>query len=413
MTAAPASLSGLLEQHAQAALHISRADQTAWNGRIVEAGDGILGLAHWDGTLHLDREGILDPLHEMYSRSGRPQSIQSLLQYREALVTLLHEQSHFLSPTGSTQEAAREAFKLPGGRHLEEGIAEAWAHDHLNEYIRHLGIDKVAPGITKVHTEPSYAAYVPAVRLLTADLDRQAGLPPGESLHQLNRQTAEGQWPAVVDLIYTSSRLPQVVPPDLSPTIRLHLDSALRSSFQALEPYEPFPRGFAAARSHTAGTRILTLLHEELATAEKHYATPALTPTRQRPTLTPAQPQRPLATPREPQSATLTYSSLHAEDPAHPRQPHHTENPLPASQPHHSEEPLHSRQPQPAAHHTLSPRTQATLSPTTQATLSPAAQATIHQALSGVAPPTHASPQTPTTARLNPKPPARTNDLSR
>ena len=268
----PSSLAELLEQHAVAALHLSGADQTAWSGIILEAGDGILGLAHWDGTLHLDRECILDPLEEMYSQSGQQQSPETLVRYREALVTLLHEQSHFLGPAGSTQEAARSAFKIPGSRHLEEGVAEAWAHDHLDDYIRHLGIDNVAPGINEVHSEPSYAAYVPAVQLLTADLDRMAGLEPGESLNRLNRQTAEGQWSVVVDLVYNSSRLPQLVPPDLKPTIRFHLETALRTSFKALEPYEPFPREFAAARSHTVGARILTLLHHDLTATENQYA---------------------------------------------------------------------------------------------------------------------------------------------
>ncbi|GAA1564742.1 hypothetical protein GCM10009789_17820 [Kribbella sancticallisti] len=294
MTAAPTSLATLLQKHARAALRISRADQTAWNGKVVEAGEGILGLAHWDGTLHLDRDCILDPLQEMYDRSGEHQSEAALIRYREALVTLLHEQSHFLGPTGSTQEAARSAFKLLGGRHLEEGVAEAWAHDSLNTYIHKLGIDKVAPGITETRSQPSYAAFVPAVRLLTADLDRQAQLPPGESLRLLNRQTAEGQWSTVVNLIYHSSRLSQLVPPDQEPAARFHLEEALRTSFHALETYEPFPRGFATSRSHAAGTRLITLLHQELATAEKHYdapTSPALNHSRQRPATTSAQPK--------------------------------------------------------------------------------------------------------------------------
>jgi hypothetical protein len=273
------SLEGLLEQHAWAALRISGADQTAWNGEIVEAGQGILGLAHWDGTLHLDRDCILEPLRDLYARAGEPRSEAELLRGREALVTLLHEQSHFLGPADATQEAARAAFKLPGSRALEEGVAEAWAHDHLNEYIRELGIDKVAPGILDVRSEPSYAAFVPAVRLFTADLDRLSGAPDGETLQLLNRQTAEGQWHQAVTRLYHSTRLPHLVPPDQAPAVRLHLEQALRSSFKGLELYEPLPRGFAASRSQTATTRTLTFLHQELATAERHY-TPTPRPTR-------------------------------------------------------------------------------------------------------------------------------------
>lgn len=273
------SFEGLLEQHAWAALRISGADQTAWSGEIVEAGEGILGLAHWDGTLHLDRDFILEPLRDLYDRGGEPRTDAELIRYREALVTLLHEQSHFLSPAGASQEAARTAFKLPGSRALEEGVAELWAHDRLNDYIRELGIEKVAPGITEVRSEPSYAAFVPAVRLFTADLDHQAGALPGGSLHLLNRQTAEGQWHQAVALIYDSSSLPHLVPPDHASAARLQLEQGLRSSFRGLELYEPFPRGFATSRSHAAGTRLLASLHQELTAAERHF-TPTPRPTR-------------------------------------------------------------------------------------------------------------------------------------
>jgi hypothetical protein len=226
--AAPGSLVELLARHAQGALDVSGAEQTAWNGHVVEAGEGILGLAQWDGTLHLDRELILEPLREMYSRSGEPQSDGTLVRYREALVTMLHEQSHFLGPAGATQEAARAAFKQPGSRALEEGVAEACAQDQLNEYLARLGIDVVAPGITQVRSEPSYQAFVPAVRVLTSDLERRAGLPSGELLKALNRQTAEGQWPLVVDVAYRSSRLPECVPADREPAVRLRLENTLR-----------------------------------------------------------------------------------------------------------------------------------------------------------------------------------------
>ncbi|MEV8377544.1 hypothetical protein AB0P21_32705 [Kribbella sp. NPDC056861] len=279
------SLEGLLEQHAAAALRISGADQTSWNGEIVEAGEGILGLAHWDGTLHLDRDCILDPLRDLYDRAGEPRPAADLIRYREALVTLLHEQSHFLGPTGATQDAARTAFNLPGARALEEGVAEAWSHAHLNAYLRDLEIDKAAPGILTVRTDPSYAAFVPAVRLLTTDLDHQAARPTGETLHLLNRQTAETQWHQVVTRIYHSSHLPHLVPPDETPAIHQHLEQALRTSFKGLELYEPLPRGFAASRSHAAATRMLTFLHQEIATME-HRHTPARRATRMQ--LTPA-----------------------------------------------------------------------------------------------------------------------------
>ena len=273
--APPSSLAELLTRHAQAALQISGADQTAWNGQVVEAGEGILGLAHWDGTLHLDRECILDPLNELYTRSGEPLSDAALIRYREALVTLLHEQSHFLGPDGATQEAARDAFQQTGSRALEEGVAEAWAHAQLDDYLTELGVDQVAPGIDRVLAEPSYQAFTPAVQVLTSDLDERAGLAPGETLRALNRQTAEGQWPLVVDLVYQSSRLPDCVPPDREPVVKLRLENTLRESFHGLEEFQNLPRDFAAARSRSAVRDCIARLNAEIKTAEGYFQPPA------------------------------------------------------------------------------------------------------------------------------------------
>ncbi|MEU4391099.1 hypothetical protein [Kribbella sp. NPDC023855] len=399
------SLESLLEQHAWAALRISGADQSGWNGQIIEAEDGVLGLAHWDGTLHLDRDFILDPLQDLYRRPGELRTDAELARCRDALLTLLHEQSHFLGPAGATQEAAHAAFKLPGGRALEEGVAEAWAHDHLNDYLRELEIDKVAPGILDIRTEPSYAAFVPAVRLFTTDLDRRTGSQPGETLNLLNRQTAEGQWPQAVALIYNSSRLPQLVPPDDAPAVRLQLEEALRNSFKGLELYEPFPRGFAASRSHAATTRLLTTLHQSLTTLEHHHTPPPhrthlhLTPPRRRPTPTTPTKSRtttqiPLAiapesaTPLTPTTAmSASPTSTTAMSPAPPRVAVADAQPnvlgLARTSP--------ATAPSPAPVH----RQHAAPTPSSQA-------AAIHHAFAGITPPTAHAPA-PANAPLHPR----------
>jgi hypothetical protein len=144
---------------------------------------------------------------------------------------VLHEQSHFLGPEGATQEAARDAFLAFGSRALEEGVAEAWSADLLDDYLVRLDIEKVAPGITAVRNEPSYPAFVPAVRVLTEDSARRSAGSPAEVLQALNRQTAEGQWHVVVDLAYRSSNLPGVVPPEREAAVRLRLETTLRASF--------------------------------------------------------------------------------------------------------------------------------------------------------------------------------------
>ncbi|MFI5735916.1 hypothetical protein ACIA49_37735 [Kribbella sp. NPDC051587] len=265
----PASLEELLLRSGQAALELSGAQQSAWNGQIVESVDDVLGLAHWDGTLHLDREYILDPLREMYALAGKRHPTPQLARYREALATILHEHSHFLGPTGATQEAARAAFVRPGSRQLEEGVAEAWAQDHLNEYLHHLGVDEVAPGIDSFRTNGHYAPYVTAVRMLCTDLESRADLKPGTVLTALNNQTAERQVELLAVLYYNSSRLPDLEPS--GPQTRLHLESLLRDSLPALDNHLLLPHPQALARARTTTETFLSHLHSEITRAESHY----------------------------------------------------------------------------------------------------------------------------------------------
>jgi hypothetical protein len=266
---APASLEELLARSGQAALELSGADQTAWNGNVVETTGSILGLAHWDGTLYLDGECILEPLQQLYDHAGERQPQQTLASYRESLATVLHEQAHFLGPANSSQEAARDAFTKPGSRQLEEGVAEAWAQDHLDDYITLLGINEVAPGINDVEAGGYYAAFVPAVRRIAADVEARNELEPGQVLDNLNRQSADGQFPLLVTLVYNSTRLPQLEPGGT--VARDRLESILRSGLAHLDHYELHPPGFAAAKSRSTATDLLTQLSHEIQSAESAY----------------------------------------------------------------------------------------------------------------------------------------------
>ena len=226
---------------------------------MIETTGSILGLAHWDGTLYLDRECILDPLQRMYEHAGEEQPIPMLVHYRESLATLLHEHAHFLGPAGASQDAARDAFTQPGGRQLEEGVAEAWAQDHLDDYLTRLGVDKVAPGIKDVQAGGYYAAFVPAVRRLATDLEIRNDLRPGQVLDVLNRETAAGQFPLLVSLVYNSTRLPDL---ELAGAdTRHHLESILRTGLGHLDNFELHPPGFAAAKSHSTAGELLHHLH--------------------------------------------------------------------------------------------------------------------------------------------------------
>jgi hypothetical protein len=246
----PTSADQLLAASGETARVLAGADQSAWNGRIAEAPAGVLGLAHWDGTLYLDRESILDPLHDLYEHAGADHSIPTLSRYRESLATLLHEHAHFLGPAGSTQEAAREAFLIPGSRQLEEGVTEAWAQDHLDEYIHRLGLDKVAPGINSVQAPGYYASFVPAVRRIATAVESRNNLGRGEVLSLLNRETAAGQFP----------------PPGV--ITRSQLESTLRAGLSHLDAYELTAPSFATAKSLSTADHVLDHLDHEIRSAE-------------------------------------------------------------------------------------------------------------------------------------------------
>jgi hypothetical protein len=270
--ATPSSVDELLARSGQVALEQSGAGQSAWNGSVIATDGGILGLAHWDGTLYLDRECILDPLTQMYEHAGEQQPTPTLIYYRESLATLLHEHAHFLGPAGASQDAAREAFIQPGSRQLEEGVAEAWAQDNLNEYLARLGIDKVAPGINTVQTVGHYAAFVPAVRRLATDLETRNDLEPGQVLDALNRETAAGQLPLLVSLVYNSTQLPELEPSGAD--TRRRLESLVREGLDHLDAFELHPPGFAAAHSHSTAGELLQHLRQEVHTAESAYESP-------------------------------------------------------------------------------------------------------------------------------------------
>lgn len=369
------------------ALELSGADQSAWNGRVIETTGSILGLAHWDGTLYLDRECILDPLQRMYEHAGEEQPIPMLVQYRESLATLLHEHAHFLGPAGASQDAARDAFTQPGGRQLEEGVAEAWSQDHLDDYLTRLGVDKVAPGIKDVQAGGYYAAFVPAVRRLATDVEIRNDLRPGQVLDVLNRETAAGQFPLLVSLVYNSTRLPDL---ELAGAdTRHHLESILRTGLGHLDNFELHPAGFAAAKSHSTAGELLDHLHQEIQTAEAAYTFHPTACTLPPPSTTPAR--------TSPSPPTPTRTSPAASPPGHiPPPPTRLTLPAPSTP---------ARTPPAASppHGTPPPPSRLALpAPSKPARTSPAAS-----------PPRHTPPPPTRLALPAPSTPARTSSPSR
>jgi hypothetical protein len=260
----PRSFDGLIARHAAVAVELSGADRTRWNGRLDPTDNGVLGGARWDGSLEFDRKLVVQPLREMYERAGVRHPPKTLRRYREALLTLLHEQSHFLGPHNGTPQTARLAFKRAGSRALEEGVAEAWTHDNADRFLRRLGVPRIAPGIMRVRTDPGYPEFLPAVRALATGIGSQVDLPPATVLDLLNRHTAETQWATITELLYRSSEFARLVPPDEEQVVKFSLEEAGRWRFAELDALERFAPG-SQGRAAAIGRATLRQLQTEIA----------------------------------------------------------------------------------------------------------------------------------------------------
>jgi hypothetical protein len=108
---------------------------------------------------------------------------------------------------------------------------------------------------------------VPAVRRIATAVESRNNLGRGEVLSLLNRETAAGQFPRLVDLVYNSTRLPDLEPPPGVIT-RSQLESTLRAGLSHLDAYELTAPSFAAAKSLSTADHVLDHLDHEIRSAE-------------------------------------------------------------------------------------------------------------------------------------------------
>lgn len=282
----PQTFQELIKAHGKAAMELSGAGQSAWNGIVQETDNGILGVANWNGTLELDQVTVTDPLRKMYATPGVQHDAATLDGFRDAFATMLHEQSHFHGPVGASQQDAKIGFQTPGAQQLEEGVTEAWTQDNLDEYLTELGADQVAPGIENAHAQKAYPEFVPAARELAAGIGARTGQSEGEVLTALNAQTAAGQWSTATEMLYNSSDLPQVVPPDQESNVKNSIEQAMRSEFERVDNLGNVGSHNKEILSASIGQDTVTAGLEEIHRQEQTFAPPEAA-TLQTPTVQP------------------------------------------------------------------------------------------------------------------------------
>lgn len=234
MTNPVRSFRELMKRQARAALAVSGAEQSHWNGRVrTPRKRRARGVAGWDGSLTYSYERIKRPLREMFRQAGRQHDEATLLELRRALRTVLHENAHLLSRRGADRRAAAREYTSFAAEVLEEGISEAWAYDRLNEFIDELGLEQIAPGIRDVEDPPiMYARYHPAARELAAGVGERIGISAAEMLDRLNREDASGKWEVLTDALFESSDLPRLVPPAGHADVKAQIRAVLQEQLE-------------------------------------------------------------------------------------------------------------------------------------------------------------------------------------
>lgn len=208
----------------------------------------------------------------------------------------LHENIHLLAARGTSHGMGYEAFQRGGVQVLEEGVTEAYKVRVLNAYIAELGLERIAPMISKAEPFTAYPQFVPAAEVFAnaiarrtqVDEKRELSRPSGpdgqgepgprgaldgqEVLRRLAVVNAEDKFRVAVELVYEASDLPELVP-------KSHRDQAIERIMGSM--MQPFDRieDFAAddvsdiAMSPLAGSEADRKGHQQVRVLTRFWST--------------------------------------------------------------------------------------------------------------------------------------------
>ena len=258
----------LIDEQARAAVKVAQADHSCWNKVVRRLPDGqgkVRAIAKWDGAIEY-RDDITATLQDMFE-NGRSASEADLVRYRDALGVVLHENVHLLAGRGTSHGMACDAFQEDAVQVFDEGITEAYKQVALDAYIEELGLERIAPGISRVEAGGSYPQFVPAAQVLANAIGRRSELPGDEVLRRLAGVNAEDKFPVAAELVYESSELPRLVPTAARAEAVTRVANGMKESFGRIQDYsadDPSDiamsalAGAAADRAATNEVRALT-----------------------------------------------------------------------------------------------------------------------------------------------------------
>lgn len=230
----------LMDEQANAAVRVSGAHHSSWNGRYgarIARDSELGGTANWDHSISYNPRHVDERLQQMF-RNARVhmQDPADLRGYRDALRVVLHENVHLLSSEGREHSQSYNAMATdPGVRPLEEGVTELYSHQALNDYIDELGVEQIAPGIKSVRSPKVYKEFTPAVEGFAERVGQKSGMQREEVIARLAVVPADHKFQVAAAAMYDNSRLPGMVPEDQRAQAIGQIAKAMSSEFGKID----------------------------------------------------------------------------------------------------------------------------------------------------------------------------------
>ncbi|GAA0572028.1 hypothetical protein HPO96_32285 [Kribbella sandramycini] len=269
----------LLAEQAPAAVRISGAHHSVWNGRteLTDPAKPVDGEAEWHGTVRYNDQRILEPTREMFRNSRvHMQDAATLRSYRKAIKTMLHENVHMLAGEGSDPRRNQAEYNTPHGKAAEEGFTELYAIQKTDDYIDELGLEDIAPGIKAAGKHEIYAEYVQGADAFAQTIGSRSGLGSEEVVRRIATVGAAQKFEAAAAAIYDTSDLPGLVPDDQRSAAVQQIAEAMKKDYaqidQAQNIKDPDLRRKAARAAGGAAARAG---YDEIRNIRRQWSMPA------------------------------------------------------------------------------------------------------------------------------------------
>lgn len=191
------------------------ADLCEWNRAIEVHGmkddrgrAAPTGKAPWDGTISL-REDVLATLRDLWQQSPRAWSKEDRERQQPAVLTLVHELTHYLVPTAERYSNGRPFYEELPGRALEEGVTELAGRRHVGAFA---GAETRSPGVTDARNARSYPQFVPATQAVVQYVSELRGESEDAVLNALARENVPGKFRRLSQMVLEAEGLWDQIP---------------------------------------------------------------------------------------------------------------------------------------------------------------------------------------------------------